>query len=83
VLADGINSGALPVTRRTEVFRQGASSRIITTAHAINGGTIPDLRSPPEGTHSDFYFLPAETPEQAVSPDPQGGGRAHPRPLWS
>jgi exodeoxyribonuclease V alpha subunit len=67
VLADGINSGALPVTRLTEVFRQAASSRIITTAHAINAGTIPDLRSPPEGTSSDFYFLPAETPEQAVA----------------
>jgi len=67
VLADAINSGALPVTRLTEVFRQAASSRIITTAHAINGGTIPDLRSPPEGEGSDFYFLPAETPEQAVA----------------
>jgi len=67
VLADGINSGALAVTRLTEVFRQAASSRIITTAHAINAGTIPDLRSPPEGESSDFYFLPADTPEQAVS----------------
>ncbi|MCS5700454.1 ATP-dependent RecD-like DNA helicase [Cyanobium sp. FGCU-52] len=67
VLADAINSGALPVTRLTEVFRQAASSRIITTAHAINGGTIPDLRAPAEGVSSDFYFLPAETPEQAVS----------------
>jgi exodeoxyribonuclease V alpha subunit len=67
VLADGINSGALAVTRLTEVFRQAASSRTITTAHAINAGTIPDLRSPPEGQSSDFYFLPAETPEQAVA----------------
>ena len=67
VLADAIASGALAVARLTEVFRQAASSRIITTAHAINAGTIPDLRSPPEGTSSDFYFLPAETPEQAVS----------------
>jgi exodeoxyribonuclease V alpha subunit len=67
VLADAINSGALPVTRLTEVFRQAASSRIISTAHAINGGRIPDLRSPPGGESSDFYFLPAETPEQAVS----------------
>jgi exodeoxyribonuclease V alpha subunit len=67
VLADGINSGALPVTRLTEVFRQAASSRIITTAHAINGGTIPDLRAPADGASSDFYFLPAETPEQAVA----------------
>ena len=67
VLSDVIGSGAVPVARLTEVFRQAASSRIITTAHAINAGTIPDLRSPPEGTSSDFYFLPAETPEQAVS----------------
>jgi len=67
VLADGISSGALPLTRLTEVFRQAASSRIITTAHAINAGTIPDLRSPPEGEGSDFYFLPAESPEQAVA----------------
>jgi exodeoxyribonuclease V alpha subunit len=67
VLADGINSGALPVTRLTEVFRQAATSRIITSAHAINGGTIPDLRAPADGASTDFYFLPAETPEQAVA----------------
>jgi exodeoxyribonuclease V alpha subunit len=67
VLSDGIVSGAIPVARLTEVFRQAASSRIITTAHAINAGTIPDLRPPSEGASSDFYFLPAETPEQAVA----------------
>ncbi|MCX5968967.1 MAG: AAA family ATPase, partial [Cyanobacteria bacterium] len=67
VLADVISSGALPVARLTEVFRQAASSRIITTAHAINAGTIPDLRPPADGANTDFYFLPAETPEQAVS----------------
>jgi exodeoxyribonuclease V alpha subunit len=67
VLADLINSGALPVARLTEVFRQAASSRIITTAHAINAGTIPDLRPPPAEATTDFYFLPAETPEQAVA----------------
>ncbi|MFN9645428.1 MAG: AAA family ATPase [Cyanobacteriota bacterium] len=67
VLADAIASGALAVARLTEVFRQAAASRIITTAHAINAGTIPDLRPPADGTTTDFYFLPAETPEQAVS----------------
>ncbi|HYP03866.1 MAG TPA: ATP-dependent RecD-like DNA helicase [Cyanobium sp.] len=66
VLADGIASGAVPVARLSEVFRQAAASRIITTAHAINAGHLPDLR-PPEGeVSSDFYFLPAETPEQAL-----------------
>lgn len=67
VLADVIASSAVPVARLTEVFRQAASSRIITTAHAINAGTIPDLRPPADAGASDFYFLPAETPEQAVS----------------
>jgi exodeoxyribonuclease V alpha subunit len=65
VLADVISSGAVPVVRLTEVFRQAAQSRIITSAHRINQGSIPDL-SPP-GTESDFYFVQAEDPEAAVS----------------
>jgi exodeoxyribonuclease V alpha subunit len=65
VLADIISSGAVPVVRLTEVFRQAAQSRIITNAHRINQGSIPDL-SPP-GTESDFYFVQADDPETAVS----------------
>jgi len=64
VLADIIDSGAVPVMRLTEVFRQAAQSKIITTAHAINAGRMPDL-APPEG-EADFYFVPAADPEQAV-----------------
>src|SRR6266568_4652424 len=65
VLADVISSGAVPVVRLTEVFRQAAQSRIITSAHRINQGTIPDLSQP--GTNSDFYFVQADDPETAVS----------------
>src|ERR1700688_1051128 len=64
VLADVIASGAVPVMRLTEVFRQAAQSRIITSAHRINQGLIPDL-SKPEGA-SDFYFVQADDPETAV-----------------
>ena len=64
VLADIIGSDAVPVVRLTEVFRQAAQSKIITTAHAINAGRIPDL-APPDG-EADFYFVPAADPEQAV-----------------
>jgi exodeoxyribonuclease V alpha subunit len=64
VLADVIASRALPVIRLTEVFRQAAQSRIITSAHRINQGTIPDLAPP--GTDSDFYFVQADNPETAV-----------------
>ena len=65
VLADVIASGAVPVVRLTEVFRQAARSRIVTTAHGINRGAIPDL-SRPEG-ESDFYFVAVEDPETVVS----------------
>lgn len=65
VLADIIGSGAVPVVRLTEVFRQAAQSRIITTAHAINAGRMPELARP--DTASDFYFVPAGHPEEAVA----------------
>ena len=64
VLADVIASNAVPVVRLTEVFRQAAQSRIITSAHRINQGTMPDL-SKPDG-ESDFYFVQADDPETAV-----------------
>ena len=64
VLADIIASGAVPVVRLTEVFRQAAESRIISSAHRINQGQMPDL-SKPEG-ESDFYFVEADEPEAAV-----------------
>jgi exodeoxyribonuclease V alpha subunit len=64
VLADIIASGAVPVVRLTEVFRQSAASRIIVSAHRINQGSMPDL-SPP-GVDSDFYFVQADNPETAV-----------------
>ena len=64
VLADIIGSGAVPVVRLTEVFRQAAESRIIVNAHRINAGDVPEL-DPPEAI-SDFYFVPADDPESAV-----------------
>src|SRR5271166_1555633 len=56
VLADIIGSGAIPVLRLTEVFRQAAASRIIVNAHRINKGLTPDL-APPAGD-SDFPGRP-------------------------
>ncbi len=64
VLADIIASGAVSVVRLTEVFRQAAQSRIVTAAHSINRGAIPDLSRP--AGESDFYFVPAEEPETAA-----------------
>ena len=63
VLADIIASAAVPVVRLTEVFRQAAESRIITNAHRINQGLMPDLAS---AEADDFYFVDAAEPEDAV-----------------
>jgi hypothetical protein len=40
------------VIRLTEVFRQAAQSRIITYAHQINQGAIPDLSPPGDAAAS-------------------------------
>jgi exodeoxyribonuclease V alpha subunit len=61
-LADLIDSGAVPVIRLTEVFRQAAASRIVRTAHLINRGIVPSL--PEKGEESDFYFIEVEEPEE-------------------
>jgi exodeoxyribonuclease V alpha subunit len=63
VLSDIIGSGAAPVVRLTEVFRQAAESRIIVNAHRINDGLMPDLATADSG---DFYFVDAAEPEEGV-----------------
>jgi exodeoxyribonuclease V alpha subunit len=63
VLADVIDSGAVPVVRLTEVFRQAARSRIVTSAHRINRGLMPDLTRDPDG---DFHFVACDGPEDGV-----------------
>ncbi len=65
VLADLIGSGVIPVARLTEVFRQAAQSRIVTMAHRINKGELPDFAKP-EGD-SDYYFIEASEPEKAIA----------------
>jgi exodeoxyribonuclease V alpha subunit len=63
VLADIIASGAVPVVRLTEVFRQAAESRIIVNAHRINQGLMPDLAPVENG---DFHFVDATDAEAGV-----------------
>lgn len=63
VLADLLETGALPAARLTGIFRQAAESRIIAAAHAINRGELPDL-SPAKG--SDCFFLPRPDPESTL-----------------
>ena len=57
VLADIIDSAAVPVVRLTEVFRQAAESRIIANAHRINEGQMPEWARDP-GERLSFRVLP-------------------------
>ncbi|MBI4325022.1 MAG: ATP-dependent RecD-like DNA helicase [Chloroflexi bacterium] len=65
VLSDLIQSGIVPVVRLLEVFRQSAESQIITTAHRINTGQMPDLEE--RAATSDFYFIERNAPEQILA----------------
>jgi exodeoxyribonuclease V alpha subunit len=65
VLRHVIESKVLPVVRLTEVFRQAAHSRIITNAHRINEGQMPEI--PTQGRESDFFFVDRDEPEQIAA----------------
>lgn len=65
VLADIIASGAITTARLTEVFRQAAQSQIVTNAHRINSGQMPEW--PKRGEESDFFFVEADSPEDGAA----------------
>ena len=65
VLYDLIESGVVPVVRLTEVFRQAANSRIITNAHRIRRGQMPDMNA--ADANSDFHFVEREDPEKIAA----------------
>lgn len=54
VLADIIESGRFATVRLNEIFRQAGASLIVTNAHAINDGEMPELGI----KNNDFFFLP-------------------------
>jgi exodeoxyribonuclease V alpha subunit len=65
VLHDLIESGVVPTVRLTEVFRQAADSRIITNAHRIRRGQMPDMRG--ADPNSDFHFVERDEPEKIIA----------------
>ncbi len=64
VLGDVIASGAVPVVRLTQIFRQASQSQIIVNAHKINEGIVPlaDAAGADE-PGQDFFFIEREEPE--------------------
>ncbi len=58
VLHDLIDSEIMPVVQLKEVFRQAMESRIITNAHKIVSGQMPELYD----KDNDFFFIRRNTP---------------------
>lgn len=53
VLGDLIESGVVPVIRLNVIFRQAQKSLIVTNAHKIVNGVMPDLKK----VDKDFFFI--------------------------
>jgi exodeoxyribonuclease V alpha subunit len=65
VLKDIISSRVISTVQLTEIFRQAATSKIITNAHSVNQGMLPNLQPPKE--ESDFYFIEAEHGDDIIN----------------
>jgi len=63
VLHDLIESGRFSTVCLNEIFRQAQKSLIVTNAHAINKGQMPDLSV----KDNDFFFLPRQTDAQIAA----------------
>ena len=62
VLHDMINSKALPVVELKEVFRQAMESLIVTNAHKIVRGELPEISR----ADKDFFFMERSAPLSAA-----------------
>ena len=72
---DLIASGAAPVVRLTQIFRQAARSMITTAAHEINQGRPPHLEPGPDQDR-DFFFIERPDPGAGAGDGGRGGRRA-------
>ena len=62
VLKDLIESQCLPVVRLKTVFRQAEQSLIVTNAHRIHGGEMPQYGQP----DGDFFFMEKDDGEEVL-----------------
>lgn len=66
VLRDVIESEAAAVVELNEIFRQAKESHIVTYAHDINRGVIPNIVQQ-KTEETDFYFVQREDPEDVAA----------------
>jgi exodeoxyribonuclease V alpha subunit len=62
VLGDLVNSGKVPYIALKKIFRQSSESLIVSNAHAIIGGEIPDLSN----NSGDFFFLTRDSAQSVT-----------------
>ncbi|NLZ93894.1 MAG: ATP-dependent RecD-like DNA helicase [Firmicutes bacterium] len=62
ILRDIITSEAVPVVRLEQIFRQSHQSMIVSNAHRVNSGQMPEL-----GNSEDFFFMQESDPEKILS----------------
>jgi len=62
ILKDLIDSGTMTVVKLEKIFRQAQQSCIVTNAHKIVSGEMPDLSQ----KNNDFFFLKATDEEDAI-----------------
>ncbi|HMP74563.1 MAG TPA: ATP-dependent RecD-like DNA helicase [Kiritimatiellia bacterium] len=62
VLKDLLRSDRIPLIRLTHIFRQAAQSDIVTFAHAVNHGQLPDTST--QQPDSDLFFITVDDPPQ-------------------
>lgn len=63
VLGDMIASGKIPVVQLTEIFRQSMQSLIVTNAHRIVHGEMPEIGR----VDNDFFFMSCGDKERIAS----------------
>jgi exodeoxyribonuclease V alpha subunit len=66
VLKDLINSNKIPYVKLTKVFRQDSKSSIITAAHDVITGNMPELVLPSQAKGRNFLFASADKIDDAI-----------------
>ncbi|MGN0589499.1 MAG: ATP-dependent RecD-like DNA helicase [Ruminiclostridium sp.] len=62
ILRDLMATGLIPTVELKEIFRQAAESLIVTNAHSIVKGEMPEL----DNRKKDFFFMPSDSDEETA-----------------
>lgn len=62
VFSDLISSFSIPMVRLSQIFRQAQESSIISNAHMVNQGIVPEIMN----NKGDFFFLQRDTPQDTL-----------------